>query len=116
MTDQPDDEFDAPGPRRPLPPLFERAVRSGTDPLNDLQTRRLLGIRLFFVPLRLMARRQLASALVGEFLGYAPGDLCQLRARTFDGETWWVVATPRPDRVTPAHDRRRRSRRGRWPR
>lgn len=84
-----------------MPPLLEQSVREGKSGIEHLLTRRLRGLYLWLVPLRLMPYRGAARMMVGTLLAYEPDDLCGLRVHTVDGEPCWVFvssAEPLPER------------------
>jgi hypothetical protein len=95
---QPENDDYRPGP---TPPLLEVAMREGRNPIEYLLRRKLLGLHLWLVPLRLMPYRGAARMMIGHLVAYEPEDVCDLRVRTVDGEPNWVFAStrePRPDR------------------
>ena len=97
MGDANDDEYQ-PGP---TPPLLEIAMREGRNPIEYLLTRRLRGLHLWLVPLRLMPYRGAAAMIVGQLVAYEPGDLCDLPVKTIDGEPYWIFASirePHPEK------------------
>lgn len=76
-------------------------MREGRNPMEYLLGRRLLGLHLWLVPLRLMPYRGAARMMVGTLMAYEPDDLCDIRTRTIDGEPYWVFASkrePRPEK------------------
>ncbi len=85
----------------PAPPLLDKAMREGRNPMEYLLGRRLLGFHLWLVPLRLMPYRGAARMMVGTLMSYEPDDLRDVRTRTIEGEPYWVFASkrePRPDK------------------
>lgn len=99
----------------PTPPLLDAAMREGRNPMEYLLGRRLLGLHLWLVPLRLMPYRGAARMMVGTLMAYEPGDLCDLRTRTINGEPYWVYAAtrdPRPDKSPFAKLGKRMDQRG----
>lgn len=84
-----------------VPPLLEQSMREGKSGIEHLLTRRMLGLYLWLVPLRLMPYRGAARMMVGTLLAYKRDDICDSRVRTIDGEPYWVFvsqAEPHPER------------------
>ncbi|HXG26526.1 MAG TPA: hypothetical protein VNL94_06715 [Candidatus Binatia bacterium] len=97
--EQPKD--DGPEVEWQMPPLLEQSMKEGKSGIEHLLTRRMLGLYLWLVPLRLMPYRGAARMMVGTLLAYEPDDLCDSRVRTIDGEPYWVFvskAEPHPER------------------
>jgi hypothetical protein len=97
--DEPED--DEPPVGWSMPPLLEQSMREGKSGIEHLLTRRILGLYLWLVPLRLMPYRGAARMMVGTLLTYEPDDLCDMRVHTIDGEPCWVFlsqAEPHPER------------------
>jgi hypothetical protein len=82
----------------PTPPLLEQAMREGRNPMEYLLGRRLLGLHLWLVPMRLMPYRGAARMMIGTLMTYKPDDVCDCRTRTIDGEPYWVFGSKRPPR------------------